>query len=73
MNTKYYIRFRNNIQYGDVEADSTAMIEAAQCARIHEKVLSFPDKYDTKVGSTVLEYTIFKMLQTYYLNELLYK
>ncbi|KAI8835259.1 P-loop containing nucleoside triphosphate hydrolase protein [Chytriomyces cf. hyalinus JEL632] len=39
-----------NIGYGDTAADSAAIQSAAQKAQIHDKIMSFPDKYDTKVG-----------------------
>ncbi|KAJ3405358.1 ATP-binding cassette sub- B member 6, mitochondrial [Chytriomyces hyalinus] len=39
-----------NIGYGDTTADSAAIQSAAQKAQIHDKIMSFPDKYDTKVG-----------------------
>ncbi|KAI8615677.1 P-loop containing nucleoside triphosphate hydrolase protein [Chytriomyces sp. MP71] len=39
-----------NIGYGNVLADTAAIHNAAQRAQIHERILSFPDGYDTKVG-----------------------
>lgn len=39
-----------NIQYGDVHADSNAVYRAAKAAMIHDKIESFPDGYETKVG-----------------------
>lgn len=39
-----------NIRYGDVNASDEDVYRAAKAAQIHEKILSFPDGYDTKVG-----------------------
>lgn len=39
-----------NIQYGDVRADDRQIKRAAKAAQIHNKIVSFPDGYDTKVG-----------------------
>uniref|UniRef100_A0A1B0AAF4 ATP-binding cassette sub-family B member 6 n=1 Tax=Glossina pallidipes TaxID=7398 RepID=A0A1B0AAF4_GLOPL len=44
-NTIFY-----NIQYGNIGADSAEVYEAARLADIHERIRSFPDGYDTKVG-----------------------
>ncbi|KAI9342961.1 hypothetical protein BD770DRAFT_476083 [Pilaira anomala] len=39
-----------NIRYGDVNATDEDVYNAAKAAQIHEKILSFPDGYETKVG-----------------------
>ncbi|XP_028139808.2 ATP-binding cassette sub-family B member 6 [Diabrotica virgifera virgifera] len=39
-----------NIQYGRLTATVTDVIEAARGADIHEKILTFPEAYETKVG-----------------------
>ncbi|KAF7731683.1 Homocysteine S-methyltransferase 1 [Apophysomyces ossiformis] len=39
-----------NIRYGNVNANDDAVFRAAKAAQIHEKILSFPEGYDTKVG-----------------------
>jgi ATP-binding cassette subfamily B (MDR/TAP) protein 6 len=39
-----------NIQYGDHHASEEAVYRAAKAAQIHDKILSFPDGYETKVG-----------------------
>ncbi|KAG2199718.1 hypothetical protein INT47_012854 [Mucor saturninus] len=39
-----------NIQYGDVLADESDIYRAAKAAMIHDKIESFPDGYETKVG-----------------------
>ncbi|KAI8364572.1 hypothetical protein BD560DRAFT_402776 [Blakeslea trispora] len=39
-----------NIQYGDVNADESQIKRAAKAAQIHDKIETFPDGYDTKVG-----------------------
>ncbi|WYZ33835.1 hypothetical protein EsH8_I_000111 [Colletotrichum jinshuiense] len=40
----------HNIRYGDMSAPQERVIAAAQRARIHEIIESFPDGYQTKVG-----------------------
>lgn len=39
-----------NIQYGRIDAPEVDVILAAKSADIHDKILTFPDKYDTAVG-----------------------
>lgn len=39
-----------NIQYGRVDAPEADVIMAARSADIHERILTFPDRYDTQVG-----------------------
>ncbi|XP_031848524.1 ABC transporter ATP-binding protein/permease Hmt-1 [Nomia melanderi] len=39
-----------NIQYGRIEAGDADIIAAAQTAEIHERILSFPESYETQVG-----------------------
>ncbi|OAD77785.1 hypothetical protein PHYBLDRAFT_131334 [Phycomyces blakesleeanus NRRL 1555(-)] len=39
-----------NIRYGDVEATEEQVINAAKAAQIHDRIMSFPDGYNTKVG-----------------------
>lgn len=39
-----------NIRYGDVTASDEDVYRAAKAAQIHDKILSFPDGYETKVG-----------------------
>lgn len=39
-----------NIQYGRVDAPDVDVIVAAKTADIHEKILTFPEKYETQVG-----------------------
>ncbi|KAJ3120159.1 Homocysteine S-methyltransferase 1 [Nowakowskiella sp. JEL0407] len=41
---------RYNIRYGNVNATDEEVEEAAKAAQIHERILAFPDKYETKVG-----------------------
>uniref|UniRef100_A0A7G3AS55 ATP-binding cassette sub-family B member 6 n=1 Tax=Lutzomyia longipalpis TaxID=7200 RepID=A0A7G3AS55_LUTLO len=41
---------RYNIQYGRIEAGDIDVITAARSADIHERILTFPDQYDTQVG-----------------------
>ena len=44
-----------NINYGKVEADQSEMEKAAKTSEIHDKILSLPDGYDTKVGERGLK------------------
>ncbi|XP_054747733.1 ATP-binding cassette sub-family B member 6 [Anastrepha obliqua] len=44
-NTIYY-----NIEYGKIGARADEVYEAARLADIHDRILSFPDRYETKVG-----------------------
>ncbi|KAL1502511.1 hypothetical protein ABEB36_007645 [Hypothenemus hampei] len=39
-----------NIKYGRMTATDADVIEAARAADIHDKILSFPDQYETQVG-----------------------
>ncbi|RUS25798.1 P-loop containing nucleoside triphosphate hydrolase protein, partial [Jimgerdemannia flammicorona] len=39
-----------NIRYGDVHATDAMVYKAAKAAQIHDRVLGFPDGYDTRVG-----------------------
>lgn len=41
---------RDNIAYGDLEADDQAIETAAKAANAHDFILDFPDGYDTVVG-----------------------
>lgn len=39
-----------NIQYGRLTASDVDVIAAARAADIHEKIMNFPEKYETQVG-----------------------
>lgn len=39
-----------NIKYGRLNATDADVIEAAKGADIHDKILTFPDAYDTQVN-----------------------
>ncbi|XP_001605354.2 ATP-binding cassette sub-family B member 6, mitochondrial [Nasonia vitripennis] len=39
-----------NIQYGNIDAPEADIIAAAKYADIHERILTFPDGYETQVG-----------------------
>jgi subfamily B ATP-binding cassette protein MsbA len=41
---------RDNIAYGDLEAEDEAIEEAAKAANAHDFIMNFPDGYDTIVG-----------------------
>lgn len=45
-----------NIQYGRIEAADADIISAARNADIHERILSFPNGYDTQVKMQFLIY-----------------
>lgn len=42
--------FRFNIQYGRVSAPDAEIVAAARNSDIHERILTFPDAYNTQVG-----------------------
>lgn len=44
-----------NIRYGNVDAEDTDIIAAAKSADIHERILTFPDLYNTQVGERGLK------------------
>ncbi|KAL4715897.1 hypothetical protein ACJJTC_013197 [Scirpophaga incertulas] len=46
---------RYNIQYGRLSAASADIISAAKNADIHDRILTFPDAYDTQVGERGLK------------------
>lgn len=39
-----------NLRYADPDATDEQVFDACRAACIHEKILSFPDGYDSKVG-----------------------
>lgn len=45
----FLTRNRYNILYGKIGAEEELVFKAAEGACIHEKIMSFPDRYDTKV------------------------
>lgn len=44
-----------NIRYGRMDATDAEVIEAAKNADIHERILTFPEAYDTQVGERGLK------------------
>lgn len=40
----------NNIRYARITASDKEVYEACKAAAIHEKIMSFPDGYNSKVG-----------------------
>lgn len=45
-----YFLFRYNIHYGRISATEAEIMEAARGADIHERILQFPEAYETQVG-----------------------
>jgi ATP-binding cassette subfamily B (MDR/TAP) protein 6 len=39
-----------NIQYGNIDAPEADIIKAAKFADIHERILTFPEGYETQVN-----------------------
>ncbi|XP_051870229.1 ATP-binding cassette sub-family B member 6-like isoform X2 [Pristis pectinata] len=46
---------RNNIRYGRVTASDEEVEEASRAADIHERIITFPEGYDTQVGERGLK------------------
>ena len=46
----FHATLRENLMYGDPDATEERMIAAAKAAFIHDRILEFPDGYDTIVG-----------------------
>ncbi len=46
----FHATLRENLMYGDPDATEEQMIEAAKAAFIHDRIIEFPDGYDTIVG-----------------------
>lgn len=46
---------RNNIRYGRVTASDEDVEEASRAADIHERIITFPDGYETQVGERGLK------------------
>ena len=46
---------RENIRYGRLNATDSEIEEAAKAADIHERILTFPEKYNTIVGERGLK------------------
>ena len=46
----FHATLRENLMYGDPDATEEQMIAAAKAAFIHDRILDFPDGYDTIVG-----------------------
>ena len=44
-----------NIKYGKIDAEESDTVSAAKIAEIHDKIDSFPEKYQTKVGERGLK------------------
>jgi ABC-type multidrug transport system fused ATPase/permease subunit len=44
-----------NLQYANPEASETQVEEACKAANIHDRILTFPDGYQTKVGERGLK------------------
>ncbi|XP_077176874.1 ATP-binding cassette sub-family B member 6 [Paroedura picta] len=46
---------RENIRYGRIDATNEEVTEAAMTANIHERIITFPDGYETQVGERGLK------------------
>lgn len=46
----FHASLRNNMLYGDLEASQEGLENAAKAAFIHDRIMEFPDGYDTVVG-----------------------
>ena len=46
----FHATLRENLMYGDPDATEDEMIAAAKAAFIHDRIVEFPDGYDTIVG-----------------------
>jgi ATP-binding cassette subfamily B protein len=46
----FHATLRENLVYGDTDATEEQMVAAAKAAFIHDRILEFPDGYDTIVG-----------------------
>lgn len=46
----FYGTIKQNIMFGDIVATEAEMITAARLADVHEKIMSMPDQYDTRMG-----------------------
>jgi ABC-type multidrug transport system fused ATPase/permease subunit len=45
-----YVLTRLFVRYGKFDASPEEIISAAQAAQMHDRIISFPDGYETKVG-----------------------
>lgn len=52
-----YHYFRYNINYGRLDATDVDIINAARGADIHERILTFPDGYDTEACYLLIRIT----------------
>ena len=46
----FHATLRENLMYGDPDATEEQMIAAAKAAFIHDRIMEFPDEYETVVG-----------------------
>ena len=46
----FAVSIRDNIAYGDLEADDAAVEQAARLANAHDFIMALPDGYDTVIG-----------------------
>ena len=49
-NYLFHATLRENLMYGDPDATEEQMVAAARAAFIHDRIMEFPDGYDTIVG-----------------------
>lgn len=50
--------FRYNIQYGRISAPDNDIVFAAKHADIHDRILTFPEAYETKVCPCASDYAV---------------
>jgi ABC-type multidrug transport system fused ATPase/permease subunit len=44
------VQVRYNINYGNLDSSDEDVLEAARAASIHDRIMTFPEQYETRVG-----------------------
>ncbi|CAG7835547.1 unnamed protein product [Allacma fusca] len=60
-----------NIKYGRIESDDADMIEASRGAHIHDKICTFPQRYDTTVGERGLKLMAHRLSTVIHANNII--